>query len=302
MKNNSVVGVVATQQVVVNVKDALDEQELAAIHPGLQPSSAFGIEAGDSPRQVLAAPIAFQGKRGQPPELLGVAQLINSRSGQAFSASEIEGFRELCDALAVAIRNRRKEAELAQRSSRPIRSKYDLLVTEGLISAEEIKLAGTSARRKGVEVEEILQVDFQVERREIGRALSTYFDVPYEPFKADRPKPLDLLKQIKREYAQAAAWLPIEDANEGLVVLTTDPERIKSSRVVANIFPRAAKVTYRVTTVDEFERTLDQFFGEDFTGTSAQAFLRERARTTTASPSTRRPPPPTTSSSSSSTR
>jgi type II secretory ATPase GspE/PulE/Tfp pilus assembly ATPase PilB-like protein len=275
IKTNSVAGVVAQTQVIVNLQDATNEQELIAVHPDLTAASAFGLEAGDSPRQVLAAPIVYRGKRGQSAELLGVAQLVNNRSGQPFGTSEVEGFRELCDTLAVAMRNRRKEADLATLSARPVRSKYDELVTQGLISAEEMKLAATSARRKNVDVEEILLVDFQVDRRAIGKALSIFFAVPYEPFNADRPKPLDLLKQIKREYAQSAQWLPIEDTNEGLVVLTTDPERIQSSRVVLNIFPRAPKVSYRVTTVDEFERSLDQYFGEDFSGGSANAFLHE---------------------------
>ena len=187
----------------------------------------------------------------------------------------MEGFRELCETLAVAIRNRRKEAELASLSSRPIRTKYDSLVTDALISAEEIKLATNSARRKSVDIEEILQTDFQVDRRAIGKALSAFFGVPYEPFKADRPKPLDLVKQIKREYAQSAQWVPIEDSSDGLVVLTTDPERIQSSRVVSNIFPRSSKVVYWVTTSDEFGLTLDQFFGEDIAAGSINDLLRD---------------------------
>lgn len=274
IKTNSLVGVVAQTQTEVNLRDAKNADELAAVHADLQWPGAFGIEAGDAPHQVLAAPIVHRAKRDQAGELLGVAQLINSRSGQPFGAAEMEGFRELCDTLAVAIRNRRKEAELATLSARPVRSKYDALVVDGTISTEEIKLATTSARRKGVDVEEILQLEFQVDRRAIGLALATFFEVPYEPFKADRPKPLDLVKQIKREYAQSAEWVPIDETADGLVVLTTDPERIQSSRVVSNIFPRATKIVYRVTTADEFERTLDQFFGEDYGG-SANAFLRE---------------------------
>ncbi len=275
IKTNSLVGVVAQTQIEVNLRDATDPGELTSVHPDLQASGAFGIEAGDAPQQVLAAPIIFRGKRGQSSELLGVAQLINSRSGQPFGAGEMEGFRELCDTLAVAIRNRRKEADLASLSARPVRSKYDALVTDGLISAEEVKLAANSARRKGVDIEEILLSEFQVDRRAIGMALSAFFNVPYEAFKADRPKPLELVKQIKREYAQSAQWVPVEDAADGLVVLTTDPERIQSSRVVLNIFPRASKVVYRVTTVDEFERTLDLFFGEDYAAGSINDFLRE---------------------------
>ena len=275
IKTSSLVGVVAQTQMEVNLRDAADPDELSAVHADLQLASAFGIEAGDSPQQVLAAPIIYRGKRGQSSELLGVAQLVNSRSGQPFGGAEMEGFRELCDTLAVAIRNRRKEADLASLSARPVRSKYDALVSDGLISAEEIKLAANSARRKGVDIEEILLTEFQVDRRAIGKSLATFFDVPYEPFKADRPKPLDLVKLIKRDYAQSAQWVPVEDAIDGLVVLTTDPERIQSSRVVSNIFPRALKVAYRVTTADEFERTLDQFFGEDIAAGSINDFLRD---------------------------
>jgi len=277
IKTNSLVGVVALSQAEVNLRDATDPGELATVHADLQVASAFGIEAGESPHQVLVAPIVYRGKRSQTSELLGVAQLINTRSGEPFGAAGMEGFRELCDTLAVAIRNRRKEADLASLSARPVRSKYDALVSEGLISAEEIKLAGNSARRKGVDIEEVLQLEFQVAKRSIGNALSTFFEVPYEPFKADRPKPIELVKQIKREYAQSAQWIPIEDAGAGLVVLTTDPERIQSSRVILNIFPRATKVSYRVTTAEEFERTLDQFFGEDMSTGSVNAFLQSDA-------------------------
>ncbi len=275
IKTHSLVGVVAHMLAEINLHDAGDPAELQAAHPDLTPGSAFGIEAGDDPRQVLAAPIIYRGKRDSSAELMGVIQLVNTRSGQPFGAGEAEGLRELCDTLAVAIRNRRKEASLAALAARPVRSKYDALIADGYISAEEFKLAFNSARRKVVDVEEILKDEFQVDRQAIGAALAKFFDVPYERFKGDRPKPIDLIKQIKRNYAQSAQWLPIEDASDGLIVLTTDPERIRSSRVVLNIFPRAVKVAYRVTTREEFGLTLDQFFGEDFDSTAIGALLRD---------------------------
>ena len=275
IKTNSLVGVVALTLAEVNLHDASDAAELHAVHHDLAPQSAFGIEAGRDPHQVLAAPIVYRGKRGAAAELMGVVQLVNTRSGQPFGAGEVEGLRELCETLAVAIRNRRKEADLASLVARPVRSKYDALIADGYISAEEFKLAATSARRKAVDVEEILRDEFQVDREAIGTALSKFFEVPYERFKASRPKPIELLKQIKRDYAQSAQWLPIEDASEGLIVLTTDPERIRSSRVVLNIFPRALKVAYRVTTREDFGKTLDQYFGEDFSSSAIGALLRE---------------------------
>ena len=63
--------------------------------------------------------------------------------------------------------------------------------------------------------------------------------MPYEAFKSDRIKPVELLKNLKREYVESNQWMPIDDAKEGLVVLCLDPERIRSSRIAANVFPKA---------------------------------------------------------------
>ena len=86
--------------------------------------------------------------------------------------------------------------------------------------------------------------------------------MPYEPFKPDRVKPMDLLKNLKREYVEANQWVPIDDTKEGLVVLCLDPERIRSSRIAANVFPKA-RIVYKVTTQKEFNDTLNQFYGGD---------------------------------------
>src|SRR5690606_33059448 len=51
-----------------------------------------------------------------------------------------------------------------------------------------------------------------------------------------------------------------EEGKEGLRILCLDPEKIKSSRIVNNIFPRH-KIRYVVTTRKEFRDTLNQFYG-----------------------------------------
>ena len=55
--------------------------------------------------------------------------------------------------------------------------------------------------------------------------------------------------------------MPIDELSEGLVILTPDPERIKSSRIVSNIFPRHSKVVYRVCLQQDFINTISQFYG-----------------------------------------
>ena len=142
----------------------------------------------------------------------------------------------------------------------PVRTKYDGLVTSAVISAEELELAQRSARRKNLDIETVLVEEFQVKVPALGEALAAYFGVPYEPFKPDRIKPPDLMKNMSREFCQTNQWVPLEDTKDGIVVVTVDPEKIKASRMVNNVYPKS-KIIYKVTTNREFAATLEQMFG-----------------------------------------
>jgi type II secretory ATPase GspE/PulE/Tfp pilus assembly ATPase PilB-like protein len=191
-------------------------------------------------------------------ELIGVVQVINTKSGQPFSVMAEEAATHLCETLEIALRQR-------SRPTSQLRGKYDYLVTNAVLSAEEMELATRSARRKNLDIEDVLIDEFQVKSPAIGEALSHFFKVPYENFKADRVKPLDLLKNLKRDFAETSHWVPIEDVKEGLVVVTTDPEKVRASKVVNNIFPKH-KIVFKVCTHREFKATLDQLFGADSGG------------------------------------
>jgi type II secretory ATPase GspE/PulE/Tfp pilus assembly ATPase PilB-like protein len=96
--------------------------------------------------------------------------------------------------------------------------------------------------------------------------------VPYEPFRPDRIKPQELLKNLKREFVDSSLWVPIEEGPQGIVILATDPEQVKNARVINNIFPKA-KLNYRVTTNAEFRQTVDQFFGGELDAGSVNELL-----------------------------
>jgi hypothetical protein len=160
-----------------------------------------------------------------------VGQGINTKSGQPFSTVAEEGATHLGETLAIALKQRSRPTAM-------LRGKYDHLVTNAVLSVEEMELATRSARRKNLDIEDVLIDEFQVKSPSIGEALSQFFRVPYESFKQDRIKPMDLLKNLKRDFVESSSWVPIEDVKEGLIVLTTDPEKVRASKVVGNIFPK----------------------------------------------------------------
>ena len=247
---HSIAGFVALSKKLLNIKDVYDDGELKVHNPNLRFLQEVDKRTGYRTKQVLVAPVLEAGSN----ELIGVVQIINNKAGIPFTGLAEEGAQELCQTLAIAFRQRQKPQVL--------KTKYDFLVSDAVISAAEFELAARSARKKAVDVEQVLAEEFQVKLPSIGAALSKFFGVPYEPLKAERIKPMDLLKNLKREYVETQGWVPIEDSKEGLLVMALDPERIKSSRIVSNVFPKL-KPVFRVTTQKEFKETLNLFYGQE---------------------------------------
>jgi type II secretory ATPase GspE/PulE/Tfp pilus assembly ATPase PilB-like protein len=251
---HSIAGYVGLSKKMLNLRDVYDEGELKSHNPNLRFLQEVDKRTGYRTKQMLVSPVVEQGSS----ELVGVVQLINNKAGVPFGQLAEEGVTELCQTLAIAFKQRQKPQVL--------KTKYDFLVSDAVISAAEFELAARSARKKAVDVETVLTDEFQVKLPAIGAALAKFFGVPYEAHKADRIKPMDLLKNLKREYVESNQWVPIEDVKEGLIILCLDPERIRSSRIVQNVFP-ARKLVYRVTTLKEFKETIKVFYGAEVVDT-----------------------------------
>src|ERR671927_399 len=234
----------------INIEDCYDDAELRSINPNLRFLQEVDKRTGYRTKQQLVAPIVEQGSN----ELIGVIQIINNKAGMPFGPLAEEGVSELSQTLAIAFKQRQKP--------QVAKTKYDYLIADAVLSAGEFELAARQARKKAIDIEQVLTDEFQVKIPAIGQALSKFFGVPYEPFKSDRVKPGELLKNLKREYVEGNLWVPIDESKEGIVVLCLDPERIRSSRIASNVFPKS-RIIYRVTTQKEFRETLNQFYGAE---------------------------------------
>ena len=256
ISEQSIAGFVAVNKRVINIRDVYDDAELKSYSPQLNFLKAVDAKTGYRTKQMLVAPVVD----AKTKELIGVVQIINSKTGQPFPPIMEEGAVQLCETLAIAFRQR--QGPMAQ-----VRTKYDGLVVDAVISAEELELAQRSARRKNLDIETVLIDEFQVKVPALGDALSSYFGVPYEPFKQDRIRPPDLTRNMSREFCETNLWLPLEDTRDGIVVMAIDPEKTRASKMVNNVYPKS-KIVYRVTTNREFIATLEQIFGAGMFGDS----------------------------------
>jgi type II secretory ATPase GspE/PulE/Tfp pilus assembly ATPase PilB-like protein len=244
----SLAGYVALQKKILNITDVYDEKELTSHSVNLRFLQDVDKRTGYRTKQALVVPILDPESK----DLAGVIQILNNKVDQPFSRMIVDGILELAQSLAVALRQSQQQ--------RSAKTKYDHLVYDDALSADELDLAVSTARRKNADIEDVLLDEFQVKPAALGKSLALFFGVPYEPFKTDRIKPFDLLKNLKREYLESSQWMPIDEIKEGLVILTTDPEWIQTSRVVNNVFSRS-RLVYRVCSQREFNATLSLFFG-----------------------------------------
>lgn len=249
LDENDIIAFVSLSKQTLNLKDVYDRQELIAINPQLNFPKDADKRTGYRTKEMLLAPIL----NARDNTLLGLVQAVNHNDQGPFPPLYVEGMSAICQALAIAIRQRQQQQLLTK-------SKYDYLVTSAAITATDLELAARLAREKGCDLEDVLIDEFKIKPAQIGQALSNFFNVRYEPYRADRNKPFDVLRNLKRDFVESNQWLPIDEGKEGLVVLTLDPERLKALRIVNQIFPRH-HIVYTVSTEREFKATLDLFYG-----------------------------------------
>jgi type II secretory ATPase GspE/PulE/Tfp pilus assembly ATPase PilB-like protein len=248
---SSVAGFVAQTRETVNIADVYDEAELARLSPELHFQGGVDQRTGYRTRAMLAAPLV-----GDDKELLGVVQFINHREQGPFPQLCLDGLKQLCETLSVAFRQRLEP--------QPPRGKYDALVREAILSGAELEQATRAARlheqERERDLETVLMEDYRVRPSAIGQALSSHFGLPYEPFRPERVKPVELLRNLKQQYVEENGWLPLEDGPDGLVVMALDPERVAASRIVGQVFQRQ-RVALRVSTRHDLALTIAQFYG-----------------------------------------
>jgi type II secretory ATPase GspE/PulE/Tfp pilus assembly ATPase PilB-like protein len=262
----SIAGYVALARELVNIADVYDDEALKQIHPSLTFLKEVDKRSGYRTRQMLVAPIL------DGPVLHGVLQIINNKSDIPFGELEVEGAQQLCKTLATAIHQRvQREQEGARRKA----TKYDGLIADGVLTQEELQGAVQRAREEARPVEEVLIEDFSLRPSQIGPSLAKFFAVPYEASNPGRIRVDALQGVLKPEFVMEQGWIPLEETPEGLVVMCLDPEAVRNSRIVPQVFPRISRFAWCVTTQTDFNQTLNQLWGQEESEQSVEAMLAD---------------------------
>lgn len=262
----SLAGYVAMSRQPVNIADVYDDEALHRIHPQLSFLKEVDKRSGYRTKQMLVMPILDGGV------LHGVLQVINNKSDAPFGDLELEGTSQLCKTLATAIRQRAQKAADSQRRKM---TKYDGLIKDGVMSADQLHAVVTRARETAQSVEHVLMAEHGIRPAQMGASLARFFSVDYEGFRSGRIRSEMVHGSLKLDFVQAQGWVPLEETPDGLVIMCLDPEAVRGARIVPQIFPRVARFKYVVTTQTEFEETLAQLMGAGSEGGSIDQLLAD---------------------------
>lgn len=265
--SRSVPGYVVRSKGAVNLTNVYDDAELKAISQDLHFLKAIDTRTGLRTRELMAVPVVAND------ELFGVLQVVNNKSEKAFTALELQGAEMLAKAIGEQALQLRSGGDAPIKSSiaeittvisaltplsRPA-TKYAELVKNKVVSEADIAKIRTSSGSKDANFENELIRQFRVTPAQIGQALSSFYDVPYEPYQSRRNRVDALHSTLRSDMALRQGWVALsEEPDNGLAVLCLDPDALKSGRLIAQTYPKYTKVTYRVTTHKEFKDTVEQ--------------------------------------------
>jgi type II secretory ATPase GspE/PulE/Tfp pilus assembly ATPase PilB-like protein len=232
ISEKSIAGYVALARRVVNVVDAYDAAELKRVAPLLKFDSSWDQRTGYLTRQVLAMPIMHELR------VVGVVQLLNKKRGPRFTREDEASVTRIARTLGIAFNT---QHQLAQK--RP--GKFDYLLAQHIITAEELNQAIAEARRKQTDVETLLLEAYAIPKAELGVALSQFYHCPFVEFDERVLPPPDVMKNLKVDYLKKALWVPLKREGDALIVLLDNPQDVQKVDTITNLL-RYHKVGFAV--------------------------------------------------------
>ena len=225
INEKSLAGFVAKNREVVNVSDAYNKTEIAKINPNLSFDSSWDRRTGFRSRQMLTVPLFSSNNM-----LAGVMQLINKRGGDRFTRYDEERVTDIAKTIGIAFHN---QYQLARKKP----TKFDYLLSSGLITQVELDQAVAEARERRREIEAILIEKYRIGKKDLGESLSLFYKCPFMEYDQRIVILPDLVENISFKYLSANLWIPLRRDGNQIEILINDPYSFQKIQDIKRLFP-----------------------------------------------------------------
>ncbi|BCS95785.1 hypothetical protein DSLASN_14170 [Desulfoluna limicola] len=147
---------------------------------------------------------------------------------------------------------------------RSYESRYGYLLDTDQANATQLQNALNLARKTGKSCESILLEDMYIDKEELGKSLSYFYDCPFVEFSTSIPIPVELLGKLKKSFLIQNSWVPLSwDMTEGVVeVLIDDPKNLEKTDHIYTLL-NAKHIRYSVGIREEIVELIKFFYDSD---------------------------------------
>ena len=244
---STIPGLAAKNNLLLNINDVNDPDELKKYHQDLQFNEFGNMGAGLNVRSLLTVPLTHSNK------LLGILQLVKKADKKTFDRVDEKHAMSVARDLAFKLND--FEVVIA-----PKPKKFSYLVENGYITDEELEEVNRKSLENHSDIEGLLIKDLYLRSLDVGKALETYYNIPYTGY--DESIVLPNLEDFNIDYKtlRDQNWVPLKMDESGLVLLVNDPSNKDMLKEIERIFPNQ-EFDIRVGLKIDIQKYFDTFYG-----------------------------------------
>ncbi len=256
--STSLVGHVAMTGQTITIRNAYDAAELSRYHPELRFDASWDKKSGFLTKQVLACPILYE------KYLMGVLQVLNKRSGEAFAEQDIAAAKEVAKTLGIALYNQRRLAP------KRAPNKFGQLIDRGVISAKDFEDAVTYCRMNNQPIAETLIEKYKCPKDELLASLAAYYNCASFSFDGSQRMPEAFRQRLKPEFLKKLGAAPVSKPGGVVQIAIEDPSDLATVDTL-----RMMDLAPRLELLVAFKKDIVDFINASYQ-VSADAQVRTR--------------------------
>ncbi|MBW1691057.1 MAG: Flp pilus assembly complex ATPase component TadA [Deltaproteobacteria bacterium] len=138
-------------------------------------------------------------------------------------------------------------------------SRYDYLITKKMVTAEQLQKALAISKKTRKSVEFVLIDHFKVNKEEVGKSLSLFYNCPFKSFDPGTPIPVELIRNMKKSFLLHDLWVPLSWSKDGVEILLDDPRDLTKTDQISSLM-KTKKIIIFVGIKEDIEQFITHFF------------------------------------------
>lgn len=136
------------------------------------------------------------------------------------------------------------------------------LVNTNLLAENQLEQAKEQAKQQKKSIEEILQKNFNIEKKELGKSISEYYGVPFVAFdELEYDKPPACIKGIKDRFFRANGCIPIKEDGNNLIIAADNPSDLAKADNLRTVI-KSGEFKFVVCLKEDLDKFIDHFYSK----------------------------------------